>query len=168
MTKRVVVRIVLGVIVVAAVALAIVLATRHPSHATAPTTPDLADPLVVEFRSTERLCIGAFNDALARQRANTIDEVGLAAAIETEVLPPWQTLATKLASATPSARNAELYTALRHYVADRLTAWQAYVAGLRAGSDEASRPYYDAYHANEAKADTDAREIGRLFRSANP
>lgn len=158
----------LGVIVLAAGVLAIVLATRHPSHAPAATTPDLSDPLVVEFRSTERLCIGAFNDALARQRANTIDEVGLASAIETEVLPPWQALATKLATASPAARNAELYAALRRYVADRQTAWQAYAAGLRAGSDAASRPHYDAYHAADAAADTDAREIGRLFRSANP
>lgn len=168
MTTRGLVRIALGILVIAAVVLAIVIATRHPSHAPAATTPDLSDPLVVEFRSTERLCIGAFNDALARQRANTIDEVGLAAAIETEVLPPWQTLATKLATATPSARNAELYAALRRYVADRQTAWQAYAAGLRAGSDEASRAHYDAYHAKDAEADTDAREIGRLFRSANP
>ena len=168
MTRRLFVRIALGFVVIAAAVLAIVIATRHPSHATTATTPDLSDPLVVDFRATERSCISSFNDALARQRANTIDEVGLAAAIESEVLAPWQSLATRLASATPSARNAELYAALRHYVEARQTAWQAYVAGLRAGSDDASRPHYDAYHAKDAEADTDAREIGRLFRSANP
>jgi hypothetical protein len=143
--------------------------TRHDSQTSSSSpasTPDLSDPLVVEFRETERTCITAFNEALARQRRNELDELGLAAAIDHEVLARWQALRLKVDAATPPSRNAELYAALRRYLEARQIAWQAYVAGLRAGSDEASRPHYDAYHAKNAEADDAARELGRLFRSA--
>jgi hypothetical protein len=161
-----------GVAAVAAIAVAVLLVTRHDSQparansATAPTA-DLSDPLVVEFRDTERLCITAFNGALARQRRNEIDELGLATAIDQEVLPAWEALRTKLDAAKPAPRNAPLYSALRRYLEARQVAWRAYVAGLRAPEPDARR-HYDAYHAKEAESDAIAREIGAIFRAANP
>lgn len=156
----------------AAGVLIIHLLNRHDSETAAgaaSTTSDLNDPLVAEFRETERSCLTTFNAALARQRRNEIDEVGLALEIDEHVLPAWQALRTKLDAATPPPRNVALYAALRRYLAARETAWQAYVAGLRtppdAGEAEARR-HYDAYHAHDAEADAAAREIGALFRAA--
>ncbi|HUS28067.1 MAG TPA: hypothetical protein VMZ53_06145 [Kofleriaceae bacterium] len=158
-------------LIAAAVAIALVL-NRGDSDSrevatTARSVADLNDPVVVEFRDTERSCITAFNGALARQRRNEIDELGLASAIEQEVLPPWQALRTKLDAATPPPRNVALYSALRRYVSARQTGWQAYVAGLRSPEGEARR-HYDAYHARDAEADAIAREIGAIFRAAAP
>jgi len=159
--------------IAAAIAVAIILLlSRHDSQTTpsagAGSSSDLSDPLVAEFRETERNSLTTFNAALARQRRNEIDEVGLALEIDEHVLPAWHVLRTKLDAATPSARNAALYTALRRYLAARETAWQAYVAGLRSQDDADARRHYDAYHANDAEADNAAREIGALFRAANP
>lgn len=161
---------VVGAIAVAAAILVaiIVLLTRHDSQtsSSATVTADLSDPLVTEFRDTERRCITAFNGALARQRRNEIDELGLATAIDQEVLPAWEALRTKLDATTPPPRNAALYAALRRYLDARQTAWRAYVAGLRAPEPDARR-HYDAYHAKEAEADAIAREIGAIFRAAS-
>jgi hypothetical protein len=162
------------VVVGAAVALLIIHPlSRHDSQTPAATSgsasaSDLTDPLVVEFRDTERACLTAFNAALARQRRNEIDEIGLALEIDEHVLPAWQALRTKLDAATPPARNVTLYAALRRYLAARETAWQAYVAGLRTPPDAEAdaRRHYDAYHAHDAEADAAAREIGALFRAA--
>ena len=161
-----------GVVAAAAIAVAVLLVTRHDSQPSAgansatATTADLSDPLVVEFRDTERRCITAFNGALARQRRNEIDELGLATAIDQEVLPAWEALRTKLDAAKPAPRNAPLYAALRRYLEARQVAWRAYVAGLRAPEADAPR-HYDAYHAKEAEADGIAREIGAIFRAAS-
>ena len=157
--------------VVAAIVVAIiVLLSRHDSQpaagaGSAASVADLSDPLVVEFRDTERRCITAFNGALARQRRNEIDELGLATAIDQEVLPAWEALRTRVEAAKPAPRNAALYSALRRYLEARQVAWRAYVAGLRAPEADAPR-HYDAYHAKEAEADGIAREIGAIFRAA--
>ena len=170
MTSRVRNGLVVGVLVAMVVAI-IVLLSRHDSQpagsGSGTTVADLSDPLVIEFRDTERRCITAFNGALARQRRNEIDELGLATAIDQEVLPAWEALRTKVDAATPVPRNAALYTALRRYLEARQVAWRAYVAGLRAPEADARR-HYDAYHSNEAEADGVAREIGAIFRAANP
>jgi len=123
--------------------------------------PQQGDALVEEFRATERTCIAAFNDALARQRANQIDEVALAATIDRDVLVPWRAIREKVDA---SPKTDELYTTLRKYLEARQTAWEAYAAALRSGSDEAARPHYDVYHQKHAEAQDLARELGRLFR----
>lgn len=124
--------------------------------------PTKADPLVEEFRATERTCIAAFNDALARQRANQIDELGLAQAIEHDVLGPWRAVRDKV-NASPNTD--ELYTTLRNYLDARQTAWEAYVAALRSDSEPAARPHYDVYHQKHAEAQDLARQLGGLFRA---
>jgi hypothetical protein len=171
-TKRV--RIVLIAAVLVAIAATIILLLtrdRHDSQSPStptPTTADLTDPTVVQFRETERICLTNFNNALARQRRNEIDELGLALAIDQEVLPAWQALRAKVAAATPSARNAALYKTLNAYLVARDLAWQAYMAGLRSNTDADARRHYDTYHAKNAEADSHAREVGAMFRAANP
>ena len=121
-----------------------------------------ADPLIEEFRQTERTCIAAFNDALARQRANQIDELGLAQEIDRDVLGPWRAVREKV---NASPKTDELYTTLRKYLEARQIAWEAYVAALRSDSEAAARPHYDVYHQKHAEAQDLARELGGLFRS---
>jgi hypothetical protein len=123
--------------------------------------PPKADAVVEEFRATERTCIAAFNDALARQRANQIDEVALAETIDRDVLGPWRAVRDKV---NASPKTDELYTTLRKYLDARQTAWEAYAAGLRADSEAAARPHYDVYHQKHAEAQDLARELGALFR----
>jgi hypothetical protein len=124
-----------------------------------------SDPLVEDFRSTERTCIAAFNADLASQRANQIDELGLADRIEKDVLVPWRAIRARVESATVPPEKTELYTALRHYLEARQIAWEAYAEALRAGSDEASRPHYDVYHQKDAEAGDYARQLGQMFRT---
>lgn len=124
--------------------------------------PSKTDPLVEEFRATERTCIAAFNDALARQRANQIDEVALAQEIERNVLSPWRAVREKV---NASPKTDELYTTLRKYLEARQIAWEAYVAALRSDSEATARPHYDVYHQKHAEAQDLARELGRLFRA---
>jgi hypothetical protein len=172
-TSRVRILVVGGVVAAAIVVGLIVLLTRHDSElpatsgSAAALVADLSDPLVVEFRDTERRCITAFNGALARQRRNEIDELGLSTAIDQEVLPAWSALRTKIDAATAPPRNAQLYAALRRYLEARQIAWQAYAAGLRAHETDARR-HLDAYHRKEAEADAIAREIGAIFRATSP
>jgi hypothetical protein len=120
------------------------------------------DPLVEEFRATERTCIAAFNDALARQRANQIDELALAGEIDRDVLGPWRAVREKV---NASPKTDELYTTLRKYLEARQVAWEAYVAALRSDSEAAARPHYDVYHAKHAEAQDLARQLGGLFRT---
>lgn len=143
-----------GVLTLAAAIALIVTLTRSPS-------PPARDATVEDFRATERQCIAAFNDALRRQRANEIDELALADAIDREVLVPWRAMRSRVDAAPGSG---ELYVTLRRYVETRQIAWEAYATGLRAGSDEASRPHYDVYHQKNAEAQADAVTLGRLFR----
>ena len=166
-THRVRIAIVVGALTAIAVAIILLLSRNDStsSTGTGSAVADLSDPLIVEFRETERICIAAFNDALARQGRNEIDELGLAHAIEQDALTPWQALRAKVAAASPSPRNAALYVALHRYLVARETAWQAYAAALRSPDTEARR-HYDAYRAKNAEADAVARELGAIFRAA--
>lgn len=126
-------------------------------------TPSGLDPLVDDFRATERTCIARFNELLRQQREQSIDEVELATAIERDVLAPWRTLRARVGAAPP---HDELYTTLRRYLETRQLSWEAYVAALRAPSDEAARPHYEAHRLNNAQAQDQAKVLGRLFREA--
>ncbi len=136
----------IGIAAIAIAAAAAVLVVMRP-HA--------ADPLA-EFHAGERASLTAFNDALHRQRANDIDEHGLADAIERDVLPRWRDMRGKV---DPGALPPAMQEPMRRYLADRQTAWEAYVAALRAPSDDAARPHYDAYHQADAAADADAHAL---------
>ena len=71
----------LAVLVVTGAIVAAVMLTRDQAPPRA-----VDDPVVNDFRSVERQCITTFNNALRQQRANEIDEVELAVAIERDVL----------------------------------------------------------------------------------
>ena len=128
-----------------------------------PLTPSGLDPLVEEFRATERTCLQRYNAALREQRENSIDELELSNRIELEVLQPWRALRAKVNAA---AQQDELYATLRRYLEARQISWEAYVTALRAPSDEAARPHYEAHRQKNAEAQDYARELGRLFREA--
>ncbi|MDB4954654.1 MAG: hypothetical protein JWO36_2223 [Myxococcales bacterium] len=119
-----------------------------------------ADPVIAEFRATERVCIRAFNDALHHQAANDIDELGLATAIDRDVLPPWRQMRAHVdAVANIPERRRALFETLRRYLADRQAAWEAYSAALRAPSEIVSRPLLDTYHQKNSQAQDEARAI---------
>jgi hypothetical protein len=68
-------------------------------------------PALDDFRSVEKTTLQTFSDALGRQRANTIDELGLAEAIDHDVLPPWRDLRARISGATiPDADRAVFAT----------------------------------------------------------
>jgi hypothetical protein len=136
---------------------------------TEPPAGELVDaPVIVEFRAGERAALEKFNDALDRQRANKIDELGLAEAIDNRVLPPWRELRAHVAAAPVPAPDRELFATLTRYLGERENAWQAYSAALRAGNDTAAAPHYAKYHEQDAEADTDARALGAMFRRLSP
>jgi hypothetical protein len=149
----------LGVVVVTVAVVAIVMLTRDQT----PSRP-AADPIVEDFRSVERQSIATFNRALRQQRANEIDEVELALAIERDVLEPWRAMRARVTAAPVPAERRQLYEVMRRYIDERQLAWQAYADALQAPSDAESRPLYDAYHKNNAAAQDDARVLGGLFR----
>ena len=149
-----------------ALALVLVACSKTPEPSPAGTLVDT--PVIVEFRAGERATLLQFNNALQRQRNNQIDEVGLADAIEKEVLPPWRELRAHVAAATVPEADRELFATLTRYIAERETAWAAYAAGLRAGNDAASAPHYAKYHEQDAAADADARALGGMFRQLSP
>jgi hypothetical protein len=162
MNKRLVIGGLVLAVVAAVVALVVLRERRQPSARSA--DHDATTGLIDEFRVVERASLRRYNDALAEQRANRIDEIGLADILEREVLPPWRALRERVTAApVPAARN-ELYETLKRYLEARQLSWEAYVAGLRAGSDVAARPHYDVHHQKSADADQEARELGRLFR----
>jgi hypothetical protein len=148
-----------GVVVLAGVIVAAVMLTRDRGPA-----PPAADAIVNHFRSVERQCIAAFNDARRQQRANEIDEIELAIAIERDVLEPWRAMRARVTAAPVPNDRRELYDVMRRYIERRQLAWQAYADALRAPSDAESRPLYDAYHERNAAAQDDARVLGGLFR----
>jgi hypothetical protein len=154
------------VVAIAGAAVTIVMLTRSDSQTKAHDT-GVGDAAVKDFRATERQCIAAFNDALRRQRANEIDELELAAIIEQDVLVPWRAMRARVNAAPVTPSSQELYSTLRRYLDARQTAWEAYAAALRAGSEEAARPHYDVYHQKNDEAQTDAKVLGQMFR-ANP
>jgi hypothetical protein len=128
-----------------------------------PVTPSGLDPLVEEFRATERTCLQRYNTALREQRENKIDELELSNRIELEVLQPWRSLRAKVGAAPPQD---ELYATLRRYLEARQISWEAYVTALRAPSDDAARAHYETHRQKNAEAQDYARELGRLFREA--
>ena len=122
--------------------------------------PQGADPLA-EFHRGERASLTAFNEALHRQRDNQLDELGLADAVERDVLPRWREMRAHVeAEELPAA----LREPMRRYLADRENAWEAFVAALRAPGDAAARPHYDAYHQLDHQANDDARALAELMR----
>jgi hypothetical protein len=148
----------------AAVAVVMVASRQQDETAMKAKPPAPRDPLVEEFRATERRCIAAFNADLARQRANEIDELALAAAIDKDVLTPWREIRARILAAPIPEGRKDLYATLGRYLEARQIAWEAYTAALRAGSDQAARPHYDVYHQKHAEAQDAARELGRMFR----
>jgi hypothetical protein len=123
-----------------------------------------ADPIVDDFRATERTCIAAFNDALEKQRTNAVDELGLAEIVERDVLAPWREMRARVTAAKVPQADAELYAALRSYVETREQAWQEFIAALRSHSDEQARPHYDAYHRKNTEAQDQARVLAGFFK----
>jgi hypothetical protein len=121
-------------------------------------------PVIDDFRASEHAILLTFNGLLGQQRANAIDEVGLADAIDKEVLPPWRELRARVEAADMPSDDRELYVTLRRYLAERQTAWEAYSAALRSPNDEAAKPHYATYHEQNAAADGDARTLGEAFR----
>ena len=158
---------VVAVLAVAAVVAALVLLwpTTAPTTGSSPPSAIKSglDPLVEEFRATERRAVQQFNDALRTQREGTIDELELSNKIERDVLEPWRALRTRVSNA-PS--QGELYSTLRLYLEARQLSWEAYVAALRAPGDEAARPHYEAHRAKNAEAQEHAKHLGQLFRAA--
>ncbi len=122
-------------------------------------------PAIDDFRATERTTLAAFNTALGQQRANQIDELGLADAIDKNVLPPWRELRTRMSSAAVPDPDRELFTTLNRYIAERQTSWEAYSAALRSTDDAAAQPHYTKYHEQTDAATTDAQQLGQAFRS---
>lgn len=165
-------RLVLGIVLaLAALASAIVL-LRHEGEAPAPassatSTAQPLDPVVEEFRRVERAAIATYNAALRDQRENRIDELELANVIERDVLAPWRALRERVEAATPAPDSADLYRLLRAYIEARQVAWEAYVAALRAPTDEAARPHYDMHRQKNAEAHEIARSLGDRFRAVN-
>ena len=133
--------------------------------APAPTGALVNTPAIDEFRRGERAVLEVFNRALGRQRANQIDELGLAEAIDRDVLPPWRELRAHLATAAVPEPDRELFTTLQRYAAERETAWQAYSAALHSPNDEAARADYAKYHEQDDAATADARRLGAMFRA---
>ena len=149
----------LGVLVLAGGIVAAVMLTRD--H------PPARDAIVEDFRSVERQCIAAFNAALRQQRTNEIDEVELAVTIERDVLEPWRAMRARVTAAPVPAERKQLYEVMVRYIQERQLAWQAYADALRTHSEAESRPLYDAYHAQNAAAQDDARVLGGLLRQHN-
>lgn len=148
-----------GVLIAAGAVALVVMLTRD--RAPAKPGPDL---VVEDFRSVERACIAAFNDALRQQRANEIDEIELALSIERDVLERWRAMRARVAAAPIPAERRDLYAVMSRYIDEREQAWQAYASALRANSDAEARPLYDRYHQQNAAAQDDARVLGGLFR----
>lgn len=121
-------------------------------------------PVIDDFRAVERTTLQTFNGLLAQQRSNAIDELGLADAIDKEVLPPWREMRARIDAADVPPDERELYVTLRRYVAERQTAWEAYSAALRSPNDTVGKPHYATYHEQNAAADADAQKLGEAFR----
>jgi hypothetical protein len=122
-------------------------------------------PALDNFRAVEHTTLQTFNDALGRQRANQIDELGLADVIDRGVLPPWRELRTRVAAATVPEADRALFVTLARYLAERQAGWEAYSAALRSPNDTAAQPHYATYHTQTAAATADAKLLGEAFRT---
>ena len=143
------------------IAFALLVACGKP----APSGALVDTPALDDFRSVEKTTLQTFNDALGRQRANAIDELGLAEAIDHDVLPPWRDLRTRVANATIPEADRDLMVTLGRYLMERQTSWEAYSAALRSHDDAAAQPHYAKYHQQNDAADADAKQLGEAFRS---
>jgi hypothetical protein len=143
------------------VAFALLVACSKP----APSGAIVNTPALDDFRSVEKTTLQTFNDALGRQRANTIDELGLAEAIDHDVLPPWRDLRARISNATIPDADRAVFATLDRYVAERETSWEAYSAALRSPDDAAAKPHYAKYHEQNDAATADAKQLGEAFRS---
>lgn len=152
----------LGAVIAVGATIAIVMLAQSGDRS-APPAP-VGDSVVEDFRSVERQSIAAFNTALRRQRANEIDELELAAAIERDVLGPWREMRARVAAAPVPPARRDLYEVMNRYIAERELAWRSYVAALSAASDAEARPHYEAYHDKHAAAQADAKRLGGLLR----
>jgi hypothetical protein len=112
------------------------------------------DTLVADFHTVERQCLSTFTDALHRQGANQIDELAFADIVDKQVLPPWHSFRERVDHAPDS----ELVQAMRRYLADRETAWQAFTVTLRHDDPQALA----TYRQKNADADADARALAKL------
>jgi hypothetical protein len=92
-----------------------------------------------------------------------MDELELSNVIERDVLTPWRALRARVNSAPEQDA---LYGTLRRYLELRQLSWEAYVTALRAPSDEAARPHYEAHRQKNAEAQEQARDLGQKFREA--
>ncbi|MEP6860724.1 MAG: hypothetical protein ABJE66_08905 [Deltaproteobacteria bacterium] len=75
-------------------------------------------PALDDFRSVEKVTLQTFDAALAQQRANAIDELVLADAIDRTVLPPWRDVRTRIAVTVVLTADRELFTTLDRYLAE--------------------------------------------------
>jgi hypothetical protein len=146
-------------------AFAVLLACSKPA---APAGALVNTPTLDDFRSVEKTTLQTFNDALGRQRANTIDELGLAEVIDHDVLPPWRDLRARVASAAVPDPDRDLFITLGRYLAERQTSWEAYSAALRSHDDASAQPHYAKYHEQNDAASADAKQLGAAFRSLSP
>jgi hypothetical protein len=149
-------------------AIAVLLVLGACGKAAPPPTGIVNTPELDLFRTVEKATLQNFNDALGRQRANQIDELGLADAIDHKVLPPWRELRDRIAKATIPEQDRELYVTLDRYLAERQTSWEAYSAALRSKDDAQSKPDYAKYHEQNDAATADAKRLGEAFRSLSP
>lgn len=113
------------------------------------------DTLVGDFHTVERQCLATFTDALHRQAAGQLDETRFAALVQSDVLPPWHRFRLRVDAAPDS----ELVRAMRRYLADRETAWQAFAVGLEHDDPQALA----TYRQKNADADADARALAALL-----
>ena len=146
-------------------AFALLLACSKPAP---PSGALVNTPALDDFRSVEKTTLQTFNDALARQRANTIDELGLAEAIDHDVLPPWRDLRARVTGVTGASipdADRDLFITLGRYLAERQTSWEAYSAALRSHDDASAQPHYAKYHEQNDAASADAKRLGEAFRS---
>jgi hypothetical protein len=113
------------------------------------------DTLVADFHTVERQCLSTFTDALHRQGANQIDELAFADIVDKQILPPWHSFRERVDHEPDS----ELVQAMRRYLADRETAWQAFTVTLRHDDPQA----LTTYRQKNAEADADARALAKLL-----
>ena len=144
------------------VAFALLVACSKPA---APSGAIVNTPALDDFRSVEKTTLQTFSDALGRQRANMIDELGLAEAVDHDVLPPWRDLRARISNATIPDADRAVFATLDRYLAERETSWEAYSAALRSPDDAAAQPHYAKYREQNDAATADAKQLGVAFRS---
>jgi rhomboid protease GluP len=109
-----------------------------------PVTPDL-DAEIDRFRLVESQVIGAYNRALDDARDHELDDEGVAARVDAEVLVPWITARKPLAELQRlPERQRELLEKYLRYIDARAAAWEQAAAALRKHDAAAFRAADDA------------------------